>query len=300
MSIKTKLVLVFLLISLVPLTLTGVAGYYHITKISQLALVQTRESLKKLGEAMVEQKAADIVKTVQIVIKHIREYHQEGETFNWEDLRYDPLFMTAAVQTVGKTGYSGMVMKKGKKIITFLHPNPKLIGVDLAPIAKKNKEFWRIIQEPKPGERFSKGYYDWKEPDGHIERKFMVVMPVPNTPLMVVATLYTKEIEAPLKDLKATFEEPRKKFLLQYEIGGLATAIVVFIIAILFALRLSRPIIHLTEVAEKISLGELGVPIEITSTDEIGDLADALRRMQASLRKAIQRLQRRHLRRRGY
>ncbi|GEM_PF-2308596 len=294
MSLKAKFVLVFLLVSLVPLILAGGAGYYHIKKISQLAIVQTENSLKKLGEQLVEQKAADIVKMVQFII---RERQQKEETFNWEELQYDPNFMTAAVQTVGKTGYSAIVMKKGGKIITFLHPNPKFIGVDLASIAKKNRNFWKIIQGPKPGERFSKGYYSWKEPDGHIEKKFMVVMPVPNTPLMVVATIYTKEIEAPIKDLEATLVEKQKRFLFQYNISVLATAMVVVIIAILFALRLSKPIIHLTEVAERISLGELSVPIEITSTDEIGDLADALRRMQASLRKAIQRLQRRHLRR---
>lgn len=287
MGLKTKFILVFLLIAVVPLLLAAGAGYYHISKMNQIALKETETSLRNLGERLVEEKAMDIVNTIQFYLK-TQMAKQETGGLKWEELQYDPRFLQIAVQTVGKTGYSAVVMKKGRKLIAFLHPNPKLMGVDLAPLGKKNPDFWRVIQGPKPGERFSKGYYNWQG-----EREFMVVMPVPHTPFMVVSTIYTKEVEAPLKGLETKLLMAEKRFLWQFLLGGAVILLVVIIVAILFATHMARPILHLTDVAERISVGELSAPIEITSTDEIGDLADALRRMQVSLRKAIQRLQRR-------
>ena len=50
---------------------------------------------------------------------------------------------------------------------------------------------------------------------------------------------------------------------------------------------------HLAEVADRMSLGELDVDIDVDGTNEIGQLAESLRRMQASLRSAIERLRQR-------
>ena len=50
------------------------------------------------------------------------------------------------------------------------------------------------------------------------------------------------------------------------------------------------PIMKLTDTAERMSLGEPDVKIDITSKDEIGSLALAIGRMQTSLRLAMNRL----------
>jgi len=292
MSLRTKFILVFLAISIIPLLLATGAGYYHITKINQFASIQAEQSLRSSAEVLVEQKAEDIMKMIQLYFQTQITRKTRGKV-NWDEWQYDPVLLQNGVQTVGKTGYSFLLMKEGGKITYFLHPNPKLVGTELTSMAKKNPDFWRIIQGPKSGERFSRGYYFWKEPDGRIERKFMVVMPIPNTPLMVATAIYTKEIEAPLKELKSILVSTQKRFLWEFFLGGIVTIVIVISLAIVFAMRMTKPVLHLTDVANRISLGELNVPIEITSTDEIGDLADALRRMQVSLRKAIQRLQRR-------
>ncbi|CAD7769416.1 MAG: HAMP domain protein [Candidatus Methanoperedenaceae archaeon GB50] len=292
MSLRTKFILVFLAISIIPLLLATGAGYYHITKINQFASIQAEQSLRSSAEVLVEQKAEDIMKMIQLYFQTQITRKTRGKV-NWDEWQYDPVLLQNGVQTVGKTGYSFLLMKEGGKITYFLHPNPKLVGTELTSMAKKNPDFWRIVQGPKSGERFSRGYYFWKEPDGRIERKFMVVMPIPNTPLMVATAIYTKEIEAPLKELKSILVSTQKRFLWEFFLGGIVTIVIVISLAIVFAMRMTKPVLHLTDVANRISLGELNVPIEITSTDEIGDLADALRRMQVSLRKAIQRLQRR-------
>lgn len=59
------------------------------------------------------------------------------------------------------------------------------------------------------------------------------------------------------------------------------------------AQRLTNPIVELTEAANRISLGELDVPINVQSEDEIGTLGEALDRMRISLKQAIERLRKR-------
>lgn len=62
------------------------------------------------------------------------------------------------------------------------------------------------------------------------------------------------------------------------------------IAVILLARTFTRPIVQLTQAADRISLGELDVPIQIDRKDEIGELAEAIRRMQASIQVAMERL----------
>jgi len=56
------------------------------------------------------------------------------------------------------------------------------------------------------------------------------------------------------------------------------------------ARALATPIMKLTDAAERMSLGDLNVKIDVQSRDEIGLLAQAIGRMQTSLRMAMERL----------
>jgi len=71
------------------------------------------------------------------------------------------------------------------------------------------------------------------------------------------------------------------------------TVVLVLLIAWLAARSIVRPINELTEVAERMSMGELDMEIKVKSKDEIGQLAQAIGRMQTSLSMAIDRLRRR-------
>ena len=58
--------------------------------------------------------------------------------------------------------------------------------------------------------------------------------------------------------------------------------------------RLAGKMKYLTDVTDRISVGDLDAEIVgIQSDDEIGELASALKRMQASIRLAVQRLRER-------
>jgi len=62
--------------------------------------------------------------------------------------------------------------------------------------------------------------------------------------------------------------------------------------SVLLARGIIRPILRLTQVADKISMGDLETPVAIETRDEIGDLARSLGRMRASLKAAMIRLSR--------
>jgi len=73
----------------------------------------------------------------------------------------------------------------------------------------------------------------------------------------------------------------------------LVALIVAIVAAVAAAAQLTKPIVELTEAANRISLGELDVPITVASKDEIGTLGEALDRMRISLKQAIERLRKR-------
>jgi methyl-accepting chemotaxis protein len=60
----------------------------------------------------------------------------------------------------------------------------------------------------------------------------------------------------------------------------------------LYSRTIVKPVIYLTDVADRISLGDLDTKIEIHSNDEVGMLAESFDRMQESLKAAIERLRR--------
>lgn len=76
-----------------------------------------------------------------------------------------------------------------------------------------------------------------------------------------------------------------------YVLGG--TVLLVLLVAYLAGRSITRPINELTDIAERMSMGELNIKVQVKSKDEIGQLAQAISRMQTSLSMAIERLRRR-------
>lgn len=69
--------------------------------------------------------------------------------------------------------------------------------------------------------------------------------------------------------------------------------ILTFIINILFGRVILQPINKLSEVANKISVGELNAAIDVSGDDEIGNLAKSFERMRTSIKIAFDRLKKR-------
>ncbi len=80
---------------------------------------------------------------------------------------------------------------------------------------------------------------------------------------------------------------------LVYGTAALGGVVLALALSLFISLTITRPLTHLAEVADRMSLGDLDVDIDVDSKNEIGQLAESLRRMQASLRSAIERLRQR-------
>lgn len=75
-----------------------------------------------------------------------------------------------------------------------------------------------------------------------------------------------------------------RELLSNLTIGALLLFAVAAIASLIFARRLSRPLEHLTEAAERVGKGEFEVVVEATSSDEIGALSHSFNQMTDELR----------------
>ncbi len=82
---------------------------------------------------------------------------------------------------------------------------------------------------------------------------------------------------------------------LAFVTGIVAIAVVIgaILVATMLGITLAKKITYLSEAAENMSLGDLDTPIELKDKDELGLLADALERMRQSMKSAIERLRKR-------
>jgi HAMP domain-containing protein len=286
---------IFLLFFFVPIGIMVSAGFFYLWALDDLSSLITGESTKvvtNLGEQIIAEKARSVSEQVRL-------YLSSRPNLRQHDFGADQEFQKLAVQKVGATGYTAFYAMPDEQGIwrTWAHANPKIIGIDMStlkePMANNFEGFWKIFSGVKEGKE-SRGYYTWQEKDGSFRDKYMVCAPVKGTPYVVAATTYLDEFTKPVKDMKnranqMTLETRNTVYTI---VGG--TLLLVGIIVILYGQKLSSRVRTLRNVAERISVGDLDAEIKIKSKDEIGDLAEAINRMQESIRLSIARLRRRH------
>ncbi len=179
----------------------------------------------------------------------------------------DAISKRIATWRQGKTGYAFLVDENGKVIA---HQIPAFV--------QKEKDLSRnpLVKAANANNR---GMVEFKGTGGKPEIGF-----ASKTDLGWVIAIQQAREEA-FRSLKETQE-----FALIL-LG--ATFVAVVLIALLASRAIVNPIRILTDAANRISVGELGVEIKSKSKDEIGDLAEAITRMQDSIRLSIERLRRR-------
>jgi HAMP domain-containing protein len=244
---------------------------------------------------MAEEKIADLSTAVAIQCRLYLLAHPELKK---EDFMNDMGFKTLAVQKVGLTGYTALYEMPDPNSVwrTWAHVNPKIISIDMStlkkPLGRNFPGFWKIYTGVKGGKR-SQGYYTWQDKDGKFRDKFMVCTPVAGTPFVVAATTYLDEFTGPVKlmETRAQILTEKTRLITWAILGG--TLLLIGIIVFIYGHRLTGKIKSLTDVAERISIGDLGIEVETESRDEIGELAEAISRMQDSIRLSIERLRRR-------
>jgi HAMP domain-containing protein len=263
-------------------------GSESLKEVSTVSVKESKNSLDKLGELVIRDKALSVANQMEIFIKS----HPKMKR---EDLYRDPWLKEIAVQKVGETGYTAIHDSRG---INYFHANPQIVGTDLHQLAEKLPAFWKILEKSLTGP--ASGYYDWKDADGKIRAKYMYLTPVKDTDLIVASTTYIEEFSKPSKAIEEKMKQIERRYADQYERKFQAFFIVILIVLVvllaviyLYSRSVIGPIRQLSEVANKISMGELDAPIEVKASGEVGVLAESIERMQTSVKAAIERLQRR-------
>lgn len=261
-------------------------GVDSLNELGSAALKESAAFLNKLGERIIQEKARDVAKQVEVYMNS-----HPGKTM--AALSSDPRLKEIAVQKVGETGYTAVHDNRG---INHFHVNPQIVGVDLHTLAEKLPGFVKILDEGL--KRPAQGYYDWKDADGKIRPKFMFTTPVQGTNLIVAATTYIDEFSQPTKAMVEKIQQIQKQYTEQYNrrfsfflLIALVDLAVLLAVVYLYSRTVVRPIRHLSEVADKISMGDLGATIDVKGKGEVLVLAQSIKRMQASVRAAMDRLQ---------
>ncbi len=290
-NLRTKMLLLFLI---VPLALMLGASFLYLWQLEQMSGLLTKESTKIVNQ-MAEDKIADLSTAVAIQCRLYLLAHPE---LSKEDFMNDIGFKTLAVQKVGLTGYTALYEMPGPDGVwrTWAHVNPKIVAIDMSTLktsmGRNFPGFWTIFSGVKGGKR-SQGYYTWQDKDGKFRDKFMVCTPVAGTPFVIAATTYLDEFTGPIRlvETQAGMLTEKARLISWAILGG--TLLLIGIIVSIYGHRLTGKIKSLTDVAERISIGDLGIEVESRSRDEIGELAEAISRMQESIRLSIERLRRR-------
>jgi methyl-accepting chemotaxis protein len=167
----------------------------------------------------------------------------------------------------GKTGYAFLVDENGK-----------VVAHQKAAFVEKQKDLSKH-QLVQAAQAKKKGLIEFKDDNGQNAIGFAKA-----TPLGWTLAIQQQKKEA--------FAILTKAQTFAFILMG-ATFVIVVLIAYIASRAIVTPIRKLTDAANRISVGELGVEIENKSKDEIGDLAEAITRMQDSIRLSIERLRRR-------
>ncbi len=302
--IRTKLLLAFLGLPVVSLILFGYFAFGDIRQIGNYALESSAalgdsaasdsaKALEALGEGVITQKAADVALQCRI-------YLDAHPGVGLDQLRKRPDFQKIAVQSVGKTGYT-LVYDRKTGFMKF-HPNPEIVDFDLRQWRDKLPDFWKIFEKTFDGSPNS-GYYNWPDVDGRIRSKFMSIVPVRDSMFMVAATTYIDEFSIPVietkkridtttQQIKEHVNETLEGIYQNFFAFLLVLMVVVLGVAVFIARTITRPILSLIVGAKAIGRGEIDHRVEVTTGDEMEELAAAFNRMTMDLREYMTSLKR--------
>jgi len=291
-GLRSKMVLLFFVLPIIIVAAAGALYIMQMNSLSSLLTEQSSETVKKMAEDLVKEKARSASKQINLYLAT----HPE---LNKEDFNYEMKFRLIAVQKIGLTGYTSLYSIPDEQgLSTFwMHPNAKLIGINTTEsmqkaLGKDFKDFIKIYQGAYKGIE-AEGYYLGKDADGKSQAIYMVSSPVEGTPFVVAATVFLDEFTRPIKVMETRAQKLiiNAKYIISAIIIG--TIVLIGLVVSIYGTLLVNKIRSLTDLAQRISIGDLDAEAGIKSKDEIGDLYDAIVRMQESIRLSMERLRRR-------
>ncbi len=291
MSIRVRLILLILLVGILPL---GGAVFWTTGYMENLALESTQRVVQELSKDLLYDQALTAVGQVESYL----ELHPETTVLDRVALREDKELRNIAVQPVGKTGYTAV---HDDEAVIYFHPNLNLVGENLMIISKNLPELIELVELSLDG-TVAEGKYIWRESDGTLREKYMVIMPIKDTQLRLAATAYLEEFDRPAQTLVAELDhvtsQTRQRFMVYMAFVGAISVIV----AVGTGWWLTEPILAMARVADRVMQGDWDAMLSPDSVpsgdgalsdrrDELGDLSRVLYAMTSRLRDSVQSLE---------
>jgi two-component system, NarL family, sensor histidine kinase DegS len=296
-SIGTKILLLFLGLSVLSMGVLGTVAIVNLrnlgkyaldtsTTLGESAIQKSTLHLNKLGENMVNQKAADVAKQIEM-------YLRDQPRMTYQEMRSDEELRRIVVQSVGISGYTTLIDPVEKVIIIHKFPEQEK---NLGSLSEMIPSFWKLL-DSSVGTKQTSGYYDWIEVDSSISQKYASIAFIdhPEMPnLTLWATTYINEFSLPAAETKGEINEAiaKSREYINSSVIGLrdlfliiftVLVIMVISIALLLSKVITSPIRALEYGAEELSRGNLNYKIRVKSKDELGELADSFNDMSAAL-----------------
>ncbi|MGM8215631.1 methyl-accepting chemotaxis protein [Bacillaceae bacterium W0354] len=269
-TIKSKLIIVSILLFMIPLIVLGVFSYH-----------KTKTTLDEYG-------VTRLTNSVELTIKMIEALNEEVEKGNISLEEAQEKVKVAILgekdsegkrsinnnQNLGENGYPFVMDQQGVQIA---HPNIEGESVWEAEDENGVKFSQEQINIANDGGGIS--YYEWPLPNSdQIERKVAYVKTDPHWNWVVGAGTYMMDFNAPANDIKK---------LIFIIIG--VTLVIGLAIIWLFANTISNPIKAVTTQMSSLASGDLTkAQLKFKSKDETGQLADAMNKMQDGLKGMVQ------------
>lgn len=284
----------FLLFLVIPIVLMAVAGVFYMVQLGSMVDVFTKASSEMVtrlsGEMMAQASRQTAIQ--------VKRYLEDNPFLKKEDFNRDQGLKLLAVQKIGMTGFTGLfsLPDAGGVWRMWAHVEPDIVGIDLAELKKEYgtgfEDFWSILTAVKNG-KSARGVYSWKDKDGVAHENFIVCTPIEGTQYAVIASVPAVEFTRDVKRLQTKTGKVASRTRVVIIVILLGTMVLIGVIVAFFGARISGKLKDLTSAADSISMGDMDTQINVKSNDEIGDLADAIGRMQESIRLSIERLRRR-------
>jgi serine phosphatase RsbU (regulator of sigma subunit) len=312
LSITTKILAISVGISLISLTIFTFISLHNITKVgdyalegitslSRISIENSTRAMEALGEKMIEQKAFDVARQLEIYIR-------THPHMTVAQLKKDLIFHEINMQKIGDTGY--IVVMDADTCEYYFHPtnknlegqNPRILFKESLPSLVKILD--RIVIERK---KEAGGYYAWRDPDGRTRDKYMHLQVVDaytgdRKQMFIAAATYIDEFSVPARETEKKLAEVSQNITGQISrrISNaqqsfiILSAIIILIvggITFAFAKMITNPFLSLTHGVEEIGKGNLDSKVMVRTGDELEMLSTTFNKMTDSLRDYIKNLE---------
>ena len=290
LGLKAKMIVLFLV---VPLIMVAAAGYFSQRQTNMMVSTLVNQSVDMVT-TLAEQHVADMSKAVS---RQLQLYLGANPTLTDDGFAADRVLNGLAVQNVGAAGFT--FLYKTDPFTVLASAVPHLNGKPLSESMRPNLgEDWgrmqKMIEPLERGENIQRnGYANWVGAGGTKREHYFVMTPIKGTAYGIAAAADVDEFATPLHQMRAYAGQEAVRTKNTNFSVTLATLIIIGFIVIVYGHTLVSRIKTITDVANRISVGELDAEMKIRSDDELGRLADAITAMQESLRLSIMRLRRR-------